>query len=205
VYWLARCEGFHLRCNDGTNGVVEEVLLDASNTHAQALVVRVGRVRHRSVVVPTERVDAVAPFEEVLLGTEVFRKRHRMRRRRSRPAGHFARKAGAAGGRRTVALLRPPLRSARLLLVLVARGTRVLVPRLARAAGRGAVAGAASIRAARVRATPRLAAATRAAWRQARLGVAAVAVVSVAAGRRLAVALRAEAHRLSRRATSRRR
>src|SRR5262249_43493370 len=71
VYWLARCEGFQLRCGDRTRGVVKRVLLDASNTEAKALVVRVGRVVPRSVVVPAEEVEAVAPFEEVLVGVGV--------------------------------------------------------------------------------------------------------------------------------------
>lgn len=69
AYWLTRCEGFQLRCRDGTNGVVEEVLLDPCSTEAHALVVRIGRVRHRSVVISAEQVDAVAPFEEVLVGS----------------------------------------------------------------------------------------------------------------------------------------
>jgi len=68
TYWLARCEGFELKCRDGSTGVVQQVVLDAGNTEARALVVRTGRVLHRSVVVEAEQVDAVAPFEEVLVG-----------------------------------------------------------------------------------------------------------------------------------------
>jgi hypothetical protein len=203
VYWLARCEGFRLTCGDGTSGVVEEVLLDASNTEAEALVVRVHGLRHRSVVVPAERVDAVAPFEEILLGAEVAPAHRRTRRRTSRRIGRLVGRAASAGGRggllvgRTastggrgaIALLLRMARSAQVALAWATRQTRIVVPWLARISWLGAVAAAGAIRAAHAHAAPHVAAAARTGRQRTRVGAGALALVSARAARRLQAAV----------------
>jgi hypothetical protein len=171
AYWLARCEGFELKCRDGSTGVVKQVVLDATSTEAQALVVRTGRVLHRSVVVTAEQVDAVAPFEEVLVGNGL------------QPP---ARRPTSTVGRTTNRILIRALRTGLALLRWLLRRTRILVPRLARHAWSGGQWAA-----------PRLLTVARTTGARLRLAAAAAALFASAAAQWLALKTRALAVRLS--------
>jgi hypothetical protein len=190
VYWLARCEGFELKCRDGTHGVVEEVVLDPSNTEAEALVVRVGRVLHRSVVVPAERVDAVAPFEEVLVGPGLAPAESAAP---ARPAVSRATRAASLGAQVTTALLAGALA----LLMWMAQRTRIVAPRLMRVTWSATLSAARRTRVAWKRAAPHLIAGTRATAVRIRLAVAAAVLLASALAQWLAFKTRALALRLS--------
>jgi hypothetical protein len=140
-YWLARCEGFHVR-SGRRRGVVEDVAFEAEPHRTAYIVVRYGLFR-RSLV-PPEAVETVTPADKLLV------LRSRERRELLAPA---LRRAGSGAGHATHATARAAVSSAAASSHALRRasgtgwsGTRRfagwLAPRIARmgrAAGRGAL------------------------------------------------------------------
>jgi hypothetical protein len=65
AHWLTRCEGFRVRSRR-RRGVVENVVLDPRNWHAEYLVVRYRGLGRRRIV-PAGAVDAIVPAEHLLV------------------------------------------------------------------------------------------------------------------------------------------
>lgn len=93
AYWLAHCEGFHVRMPGGRRGYVEAVAFQSPD-HPRALAVRVGFLRRKRFV-PIELVEGVVPAKRLLLLS---------------PPPSRARIAAAAGGARArrIATTAPP-------------------------------------------------------------------------------------------------
>jgi hypothetical protein len=73
-YWLSRCAGFRVDWPDGARGTVEEVRFGSRHDRPDVLLVRVGRLRHRHLLVPTDDVASLSPRERrICLSTDSLR------------------------------------------------------------------------------------------------------------------------------------
>ena len=63
MYWLGRCEGFHVDSLDGSVGVVEEVRLWRGPDAPHSLVIRTPLFGGGLIVVPVDQVEDVFPRE----------------------------------------------------------------------------------------------------------------------------------------------
>jgi hypothetical protein len=92
-YWLRNCVGFHVEGFRAGSGIVEEIGLGPDGVDVLA-VRRRGVALKRMVLVPTQRVESVYPWEDtIVLGS----RRRRARDRRVAQTRHVARRLGTAG------------------------------------------------------------------------------------------------------------
>ncbi len=97
-YWLRNCVGFRVDGLLGGAGVVEEIGLGRDGVDVIA-VRRRGVVLRRTVLVPTQRVESVYPWDDTIVLTS---RRRRARRRRAAQAQQLTRRLQTLG--RAVAL-----------------------------------------------------------------------------------------------------
>jgi hypothetical protein len=131
--------------------------------------------------VPTERVDAVAPFEEMLLGPGLKPHRRRALPQAHRKLGRSIARATAACARGTMRLLLAALRAGLAVLGRLVRLVQVVVPHLLQVSASAAVSATRGAYAAWRRVEPHLAAATRSAVVGIRSGARAAALLALAA------------------------
>jgi hypothetical protein len=118
-YWLSRCEGFTVRAGHRILGVVDEVEHYANGGHADKLVLRRPRRRHRTLT--TGDVLAVVPARKLLLAR---------RQEHAKPARDRTRAAVDATAPVVVAYARAAAAAVWALTLWVARTLRREVPRL---------------------------------------------------------------------------